>query len=455
MLNCFSRKNCIRFFVLFMSALIIRLIFFYIFLAQNPCQLMYDSKQYHDLAVNLVEGKGIVGDDGVTPQFYRLPGYSCFLALCYKIFGINPQAALFAQVVLSSVIPLLVFFLALALFPLQCSIAFLAASIATIHTGLLIFSGLVMSETLFLIFFLLFLILFFSLINSHQKTISWHVLLAGFFLGCVSLIRPVGHYLGIVAVFLLLLSSEIMHEKIKKIVWGSMGWVVVVGPWLLRNYLLTGYIFFHTLSGGHFLHHSATRIVFATQAITYQQACQQVDEDFEQIKKENEERFKRPLFEIESTILAEKLTLKYMLKNPLATLKHGVSNMLKTMFSLYSSELLMIDAGGQLPAYGTSRSLFDLFKKFLFPQVMSKKIIPVIYFELTLFIFLLIGFAGFLLKALCVNKDLLLVFTILVYMSLFIFLSLACGYARLRLPAEILLIVGTSKFWAKSNSNDD
>ena len=50
-----------------------------------------------------------------------------------------------------------------------------------------------------------------------------------------------------------------MH-KVKK---GSLlffGWLLVITPLLIRNFVLTGYIFFHTLPGAHFLFFGAIPI---------------------------------------------------------------------------------------------------------------------------------------------------------------------------------------------------
>ncbi len=152
---------------LFCLSFIIRLIFLNLFLADNPCQLMYDSAHYHNPAVSLVQGKGFaVGD---KPYFYRLPGYPLFLASCYKVFGLDVRSTLMVQLLLASLIPLLIFFLAQALFPKKTLIAWLAASCAVIHPGLLIFSGLVMTETLFVLFFTFFLLIVYmkkSLVNA-------------------------------------------------------------------------------------------------------------------------------------------------------------------------------------------------------------------------------------------------------------------------------------------------
>jgi len=64
-------------FFLFILSLFIRILFFQIFEKNNPYQLIFDSGHYHNVAVNISQGKGISNNDG-SPHFYRLPGYPLF-----------------------------------------------------------------------------------------------------------------------------------------------------------------------------------------------------------------------------------------------------------------------------------------------------------------------------------------------------------------------------------------
>jgi hypothetical protein len=79
-----EHKYCL--FFLFIVSLGIRLLFFKLFLYDNPVQLAFDSGQYHSVATSLVHGNGFSNPDG-TPALYRLPGYPLFLAVGYSLFG--------------------------------------------------------------------------------------------------------------------------------------------------------------------------------------------------------------------------------------------------------------------------------------------------------------------------------------------------------------------------------
>lgn len=272
--------------------------------------------------------------------------------------------------------------------------------------------------------------------------------MSGFFLGIASLIRPVGHFTLIASIVLFFLIAQVpLAQKVRSAGVLFLSWFAVVLPWLWRNYALTGYLFFHTLSGVHFLNHVAARLCMEQCDSTYQQAQEIIQKEYSAALQEKRMRVGRPLLDIEESDVAQIIAKNYMLKNPLRTGAHALRNMLKTTFALYSSELLVIDSGGALPAYSHKRSVTDLLMRFLKPQLNNKKIYGVIYSEIFLFAIMLLGFVGYALLCLFGQAPREPLFITMWFGGLFVGLSLACGYARLRLPAEPLLIISASYFW--------
>lgn len=442
--------------LIFFLSLSIKTVFFLIFLKNNPCLLSFDSEHYHKIALSLVSGNGFYNLDGVTPQFYRMPGYPVFLASCYKLFGIQQIAVIILQIILGSFITLLIFLLTLTLVPSQLRTAKLASLAACIDLGYIIFSGLIMSEILFTVFFTVFLILFlynYMPFFCKKKPIIpdkhpiFRLFLAGIMLGIACLIRPVGYPVILTSIFLLLISKNKFSTKIKSITVIGTGFICILSTWIIRNFIITGYIFMHTLSGPHFLNHSAVRLCMMDGKITYQQAQKKVYAELKNLEIAKTNILGKPLQEIERCQLAEKLAISYMLKNPVMTVQHFISNMLKTTFGLYSSELLVIDSGGQLPEYSNNRSVKSILKRFLLPDVNNKFIILVIYFEIIFFLFILLGLAIFIITSLIDREKLCAIAKALPFICCLIFLTLSCGYARLRLPIESFLIILAIKEW--------
>jgi hypothetical protein len=422
---------------LFFISLVMRLGALFFYFQYNPCMTMYDSGHYHTLAQSLVQGLGYVGADGF-PYFYRLPGYPYFLTLCYFFVGVKPVVALAIQGVVGSLIPVLIFLLARILFPASLMVAYLSALVASVHAGYLIYANLLMAETLFCIFFLLFLICF----------LSKRLFLAGLMLGIASLIRPVGHYALILSLGLLLFECNSSWRNYLRSAGALfMGWFAVVGWWLLRNYLLTGMLIFHTLSGPHFLNHSAVRLAMANSHISYTQAKELVQEQANQALTQAQGLHQELLNQAQESAIMEKVVLHYFNHNWINTFKHCFINIFKTTFSLYSSELLVIELCGQLPAYDEHRSLLSMVKRFLFPEVHNTCIRFFIYFELAIWFFVLIGFFGYGIRSLFYSEWFGNVIRLMPFILLFLVLSCACGFARLRLPIEHFLTMLAMAFW--------
>ncbi len=289
--NIFKSKT---FFLLslFLFSLLIRTLVFNFYLSKNQNYWQVDSNTYHKIAQGIASGQGISVDG--YPNFYRLPGYPLFLSLYYKIFVSDTKKALWMQIILASLIPLLIFFLSLALFPANLGAPFVVSLsnqtngmviakctsvYSAVHLGLVLYSGFFMSETLFIFCFLLFAFLFFSsfhlfLCRQDKKYFGFtfamcpeeicsgpgfqelaarveiaeerkfkhqifkKLFFAGIFLGLASLIRPVGHYLIVLSIIMLFFSRDTWKDKIKNSLILSLGWLIPVSFWLIRNYLL-------------------------------------------------------------------------------------------------------------------------------------------------------------------------------------------------------------------------
>jgi len=500
---------------LFFCALIVRLLFFFLFTRHGENYLIYfDSAQYQNLAQQIADGKGITNSDG-TAQFYRLPGYSLFLASFYKLFDSGETYALLVQIILASLIPILIFLLSSMLFPTQLVVAKVSSTIAAIHVGFVLYAGMIATETLFTIFFLGFLLCLFSALARYSP---YYFFGAGVLLGCASLIRPVGHFVLMVTVVVLVLrkfferdnesvawipgqarddgSSKSLDkfqpnkinknpiltrvlskiEKLfqdlisshkrsvvvpgltrdpgktpgqnprKKIFLFLIGWLSIVSWWLVRNYLLTGFIFFHTLPGLHFLQYSATKIVMNTEDCSYVQARKQLLDEWQSIIKTREKQLYRSLNEYEKCRVGEELTMSYLQARPLLAIKHATIEMLKTCCALYSAQIIISDTG-KWPDYSKGVSFWSKMKRFLLPELNHTYLIPVIYWDIILTFLIVLGFFGFIILCLFDKGLFGIALKIIPFMGLMIFLTVAYGCARLRLPIEPLLIILASYWW--------
>ena len=457
-------------FLIFILSFLVRLFFFQFFLLKNNGHwVCSDSAQYHKVAVQIASGNGVVDDYG-KPTIYRVPGFSFFLSLFYKLFNFDITITLLVQIFLSSFIPVLVFLLSLTFFPSFIFIAKLASFFMVFNLGSVLHAGLMMSDSLFLLLFLIFLISFFYGLSCLNPTgvipacpskpcaktgdtdpgsnPYYRYFWAGLLLGIISLVRPVGQFLLIVSIFILLFSNYAWKDKIKAISLFVLAWFFVIFGWLFRNYLNTNQFVLHSMSGYHFLTYFAAEVEAKNEGISYYKAKNKLLDEWNNIC-ESEETFnvKDNLSnEVARDMVAQGLASKYLLKNKVQTLKHAVINIFKTIFGLNSSYLLFIN-NNTLPEYGTQTTFLDKIKRFIFPKTENLFLTSVIYFEILFLLLMLFGFlfnifVSFYEKSLFCNN-----LKILPIIGVLIFLTLGSGVARLRLPVEPIFIIFATKFY--------
>jgi 4-amino-4-deoxy-L-arabinose transferase-like glycosyltransferase len=424
---------------LFFITVLVQVLFFYFFLYGNATVTMFDSGHYHRAAISLLKNGSFICTDG-APLFYRLPGYSVFLAALYSLFGVNVWKALLLQLLLLATMPLLIKQFILLLTQ-RIDLARITSWLSVIAPGYMIFSGLLLTDMLFAWLFLCFCIAFLHIIDSSCTFGVTAV--AGFILGFLSLIRPVGHLLlPFLLLFILLFLQASWVRKFTVAATLSGAWAVVAGSWLLRNFLLTGFVFFHTLPGPHFINHVAVRVTSIAQGVTYDQAKSAVYRGLKEKEKDFIKVSCRELSQIERCKLFEQEAVAIVKQHPKEFMYLSIINCFKTMCGLYSSELLVIDARGELPSYDR-KGLVSAVKRFLWPQVRNSWIIAVIYFEILL---LLLSIFGFFLAVIRYWRSFFnsrVIFT-LGLIAFFIGISFACGYARLRLSIEVFYLLAAS-----------
>lgn len=425
--------------IIFLISLTVRGLFFHNFLSHNHNYMVpEDSAQYHAAATTLLTGQE-TSTHAWADKFHRLPGYPLILAGCYTFFGPNPITALWIQVFIASFIPILIYFLALTLFPTTSLVAFIAGLAASIHVGFITYAGSLMAESYFMIFFLLFLMLFLP-----QKKLF----LAGILLGIASIIRPVGTPLLALSIFYLLFTRQPIKQKLRTSVSFFTGWVSITGLVLLRNYLACGALFFHTLPGIHFLRYSTASVHKEVHSTSFHEARVALANTWQNNIQEQEAATQQTLNEYQRCNVAEKITCKYFIEYPLISIKHFCINIIKTTLGLHASYLQFVDTK-ELFEHATSWGVWERVRIYFPPHVKSWFLIPMIYSEIIFLFLMLLGVLGFSIRACFSWKWFEQAFLTVPWAGLFIGLTLGAGCARLRLPADIFLIMLASCFWVK------
>lgn len=442
--------------ILFMATFFVRAIIFSYYIAPSHYYHQPDSYDYHLGAVCISTGNGMFRPDIKQPIFWRTPGYSYFLHFFYKAYGINDagfdgntraqQTALWAQIILNSFIPLILFALAYLLTE-SYTIAWLTSIISAVHTGLILASMYLLSEGASIIFFYLFLIALLNLIL--KKTFAWQYLfLAVSTLSLYTWMRPMGLWIGIISMPLIILFSALPLKK--RLLAGCMFGVLFgcsLAPWYVRNYRYTHQYFFNPTLGPYLNCFSVPKILRRIYNIPLEQTVK-----IAQRNAAYEVQKQRALVEPQGLFASQEACKKYaypvIAAYPGYFIYDWITECIKTTFDLYNYQLVAL-------AHKTYS--WDPLEEYLpekWAQILYKGTLPITiralgWIELIamimIWIGLLLGVWKYILYSLYKSTTLTPQTRIWITAALLsagtIGMTGGFGYARLRLPIEPLLII--------------
>jgi 4-amino-4-deoxy-L-arabinose transferase-like glycosyltransferase len=192
---------------------------------------------YDLIAKNLELGNGYRVDANMGLTMLREPGYPLVLAAVFKLFGYGIQTARATCV-------LLTFGSALILLRLtrkitgDSTIALSGALIFLLYPGVLVAETRAGIESPFIFAVLLFML---ALYSALEKGSLWHYGAAGLLLGAAVLVRSQALLFPLLLLVYLLFMSKNSGERVKvvlRIAVLGLGAVIVMSPWIIRNYEL-------------------------------------------------------------------------------------------------------------------------------------------------------------------------------------------------------------------------
>jgi len=205
-----------------------------------------DALRYAVLAENLLD-KASLTLDGETPEVFRTPGVPVLLALS-KWLGASFVLATFFNILFSASLAVVIFLIARQMLSQKFAIA--AALIFSLSPQVIFHSVGVFGEMPFTFFFAIsvWLILF------KEKRDKKEIFLAGLSLGVAALIRPVAlYFIPLLFVFLI---YERWRNK-KNIALLLIGFLVIAGPWMLRNKIVADSFSLSSIGAYNLAHYNA------------------------------------------------------------------------------------------------------------------------------------------------------------------------------------------------------
>ncbi len=197
-----------------------------------------DSRVYVDLAKELMQTGNFARGD--KPEVKRTPGYPVFLTSGI-FFGELEGIVIFLQILLSCITVFLVYEIVLRIFN-ESSCALLGAILYSLEPLSIVFSSIILTETLFT--FLITAFLFF-IIRYIQDQKFGDLVISAFLLSVSIYVRPASYYLVIpVSLFIAIIGyyKRIIFKKfISQTATFFLICVLLLGIWHIRNLKVSGY----------------------------------------------------------------------------------------------------------------------------------------------------------------------------------------------------------------------
>ncbi len=228
-----KKSKSIFIFLAFLFSFIVRFVYLY-FLKQNIMHIEHslfgDAAQYILIAKNIVSGNGfnMLPDSNLLAS--RAPLFPFILAGVFKFFGQGYWPARIFQVCISSLVPVITYFVGKEIATKR--IAMVSAYISVFYPFYVFYSAYILTETLFVFLSCLSLLYLIRFIKTGFYRDS---LLAGIFLGLSALTRPIALGFGLFFVMCYFFTPK--HRlKGSAIILSTM--FLVVLPWTIRNYIV-------------------------------------------------------------------------------------------------------------------------------------------------------------------------------------------------------------------------
>ena len=314
---CLRKESGLMFILLL--AILIRILFYIGSDVNNASKLEAhvfappsDSNGYHRMAINLAHSGNFLADepsyifDFFTLDSIRTPGYPLFLAFIYMIFGSSPQVVILIQLFLSLLSVLLVYKIALILgfsvFPANLAALLYALDI---HSIFFVFE--LYTETLFVFVLLIAVHEFLKSTHSGGKH---HLVISGFLLGVLALIRPIALYFPIVFILLFLLFKKTnFRTRIANSAILTAAFLLIISFWCVRNYLEYGAYKFSAITSRNLYFFNAVM----TESNSSELSVEEIESDF--MKKALEKGMSKQKNPYENAGIARELGLNYIQNN--------------------------------------------------------------------------------------------------------------------------------------------
>ena len=220
--------------ILFFLALFIRIAF----VMKLKNQFYFDDEyEYFKMVQNFLSGKGLIVSENL--KAFRPPLYPLILSFLYFL-KFNLLGIRIFHAIISSLTVIFIYLLGKEVFDEKTG--FFSSLISTFYPFFILYTGFLLTETLFVF---LIVLTFFYLVKIIEKNGNLS-LKAGILLGLAGLTRPnIQLFFPVLTIHILFLQN-----KWKKILLLSIGFCLILLPWVIRNYKIFNKFIPGTTMGG-------------------------------------------------------------------------------------------------------------------------------------------------------------------------------------------------------------
>ena len=218
--------------VVVFTSLLARALFVFIF---GIPPVILDGHEYDVMARNILAGRELDARPAGEPALpIRVPLYGYFVAVVYELFGASARAVVGVQIVLSTLLTALVFYLGLRYLGDRWA-AFAAAMLLSLHLPSAIHCGVLFPDTLFALLVGISVVVTLRLLE--RTTWPW-ALVTGVLLGITTLCKAAGQLMIALVVLLIFVATKLsLKQRASLAVLTIVGFLVVMSPWVIRNYV--------------------------------------------------------------------------------------------------------------------------------------------------------------------------------------------------------------------------
>ena len=201
----------------------------------------YDEKNYQELAVRILTGKGYNSTLWAPLEPY-------FLALIYFFSGVHVAIARVIQTLLAGTIAVFIFYVAKSFFSTRC--ALLASCIFCVYPLWIFVPAMLYPTTIFT--FLLIIALLFLTKYQFQERRPIYLAISGSLLGLSALAIPtIGFFLPFIFIWLLITVKQTFIQSVKHSMILYIFFIAIISIWTIHNYGEYHELILITTEGGH------------------------------------------------------------------------------------------------------------------------------------------------------------------------------------------------------------